>query len=602
MRGNLIKPCRQIVCRQDIFLFRVGNDIIFFSPTSMEKIAEINLDCVDGIRAVEFGPDERSLYSIGKNGMIFIHKRIDGGPSYSSLFSTHVGNSIASIHNIAGLTESSTFDVKEAVSTCVAVNRTKTAKIVGFSDSRVVIYGQTPEPVVVFTEHCHPINAVAWSNDLEYFASASSDNTVKLWDARQLKLIMTLTFHQCDVTAVSFDPTSNYLASGDCKGNVHLVHVRSGKCINTFTGHTDAITQIAFDPISNRFISSGRDSIISLWDMFNPSVPLATCKAYDDSPVSSVDFIRNTIVSSGIDNSIIKVWKVKPGDIWPLPICQTGLFSKWAVAGDANCRLVVWDTEKGEYGRELERPPGNPIVTAIAISHQYIAVAYSDVHPNRRSITIWEPTPQSDIIQKGIISFEDTDEYVTALAFSPDGRYLFMSNNHFKLVGIFIENMHRQFSIGGINSRISSIAFNLYGDMCAVCTVDGTVVLIDCMSFTLIHAHRVSQRLTSISFSPDGLELLVAGFDGYVQTWNPHSPFNAIHTFNMSRPVHLRQAVFTPDGKMIMALGNDSTIERWDEAKNHYGPFYEPGSPFTFISFLKDGAPIYGMRNGLMKK
>jgi WD40 repeat protein len=64
--------------------------------------------------------------------------------------------------------------------------------------------------------------AVAWSPDGRRLASASSDQTVRLWDAATGQPLATLTGHTSYVLAVAWSPDGRRLASASSDMTVRL--------------------------------------------------------------------------------------------------------------------------------------------------------------------------------------------------------------------------------------------------------------------------------------------------------------------------------------------------------------------------------------------
>jgi len=62
--------------------------------------------------------------------------------------------------------------------------------------------------------HKGNVFSVAYNPDGRYMATASSDETVKLWNSQDGKLLRELKEHQAEVCAVAFSPDGKLLVSG----------------------------------------------------------------------------------------------------------------------------------------------------------------------------------------------------------------------------------------------------------------------------------------------------------------------------------------------------------------------------------------------------
>jgi len=77
-------------------------------------------------------------------------------------------------------------------------------------------------PIATLTGHTDRVNAVAWSLDGAHLATASDDQTVRIWDPATGKTTTTLTGHTSAVTAVAWSPDGTYLATADRHGTITL--------------------------------------------------------------------------------------------------------------------------------------------------------------------------------------------------------------------------------------------------------------------------------------------------------------------------------------------------------------------------------------------
>lgn len=68
---------------------------------------------------------------------------------------------------------------------------------------------------VLCTYHGHTdiINKIAWSPDGKYIASASSDQTIQVWDAGSGQTLFTYRDHSENVYTVSWSPDGSRIAS-----------------------------------------------------------------------------------------------------------------------------------------------------------------------------------------------------------------------------------------------------------------------------------------------------------------------------------------------------------------------------------------------------
>ncbi len=179
------------------------------------------------------------------------------------------------------------------------------------------------------TGHAERILALAYSPDGRRVASASADDTVKLWNSQTGALMQTLEGHTGAVHSLAFHPTESLLASGSYNEKVRVWNLGTGETIHEYAdgegtvgalawspdgqvlaasydqvvslrdidagetvllhGHQDHIDSLSFHPDGTRLASASQDGSVRIWDRVSGS-PLLTlrvgkpCRAVQFSP------------------------------------------------------------------------------------------------------------------------------------------------------------------------------------------------------------------------------------------------------------------------------------------------------------------------------
>jgi WD40 repeat protein len=289
-----------------------------------------------------------------------------------------------------------------------------------------------PGKVVILEGHRFVVTWVAFSPDGKTLASSSRDNTVKLWDVGQGKLLATLEGHTGGVHALAFSPDGKTVATGGGDSTVRLWDVASGKNTATFktVGHAADGGCLAFSPDGKALASSCHGGPVNLWniDRAGPQPPpwrQITVKAHTLSYTS-----KGRLLTVEAFQGAIVVWDaVAEKKIATLekPIFNRSTVATFSpdgrtIAMGGELEVQLWDTTTGKKKADPYLVPGR-WVTCLAFSPDGKTLAASYKPPDQSNA-------YGDIQIRDVASGKLLDTLKShkgapfCVAFSPDGKTL----------------------------------------------------------------------------------------------------------------------------------------------------------------------------------
>jgi WD40 repeat protein/uncharacterized caspase-like protein len=260
------------------------------------------------------------------------------------------------------------------------------------------------------------------------FAAADWDGKIKIWqntaDGTQ-KLIRTLAGHQDTITQIKYSPDGKLIASASWDQTIKLWDEKTGALINTITGHQDGINSIAFSPDGQILISGGEDKTIKIWNLVDQPKLIKTLTGHTDSiKAVTVSPDSKLIATAGYDNTI-KIWSIagkllQTIDAHSLAINSLAfnLDSETLASGSWDNTVKLWSIQDGgNSSKLLHTLAGHQDgVTTISLNADGTVLASGS---GDRNIKLWDPKT-GELIK----TLRGHTSQINSLAFSSDDQFL----------------------------------------------------------------------------------------------------------------------------------------------------------------------------------
>lgn len=146
-----------------------------------------------------------------------------------------------------------------------AISQDSHTIVTGSQDfSSIIVNISTGRIIGSLGEHTESVESIDICDSMGFFATASVDNTVKVWDGVSLRVRHTLK-HEDAVTKIQFIKNSTILVTGSADKNIRLWESRTGECVKTLKGHQAAILDFSIN--GGRLVAGSDDGTALVFDL-----------------------------------------------------------------------------------------------------------------------------------------------------------------------------------------------------------------------------------------------------------------------------------------------------------------------------------------------
>jgi WD40 repeat protein len=228
----------------------------------------------------------------------------------------------------------------------------------------------TGRPLVTLAGHDGAVYAVAFSSDGTRIATASADESARIWDAADGAVMMTTAGqHFGAVQDVAFSPNGTRLATASGQSALVFDAV-TGRRIASFYEHDDTVASVAFSPDGTLAVSGSVDETARVWDTATGQERTALTGHH--GVVAGAAFAGDgTLVVTGSSDRDVRVWDAATGAPRP-PFHSVSAVTALAVSPDGavvatttTITARTWEIATGRPGVTISG--GNDYLNAVAL-------------------------------------------------------------------------------------------------------------------------------------------------------------------------------------------------------------------------------------------
>ena len=443
-----------------------------------------------------------------------------------------------------------------------------------------------------FRGHASGVFAVGFSPDGRTLISAGRDGQVRSWDWSSHCLTHAWRAHPSGVLAAVFAPDGKTIATAGADKRIALWSSRTGKRVAPYLlGHLGLVHHLAFSPDGHSLASASRDHTVRLWDVRSHRQGGLRLQGHTQSVQAAAFSPDGRTLASASRDGTVRLWDVRRRDELqpPLHYGKAALalaFSanrRWLAAGGDGGMVHLWERGRGSPPRILNSGAREVLGLSFSPDGRLLAGAGSDGR-----VQLWD-VPSGDP-RRPLVAHTDA---VFTSVFSPDGKLLITgSRDQSVRIWRLVDGKVIGPPLRGPHEAVYTLAISPNGKLLAVGYGDATIRVWDLASRQVagtLRGHR--HWVLATAFSPRGDTIASGSSDGTVRLWGAsRDGWRALGPPLRGHTDWVNSVAFTPDGRTLASASADKTLWLWQMPKpTSQARFRETIDGLTNLHVLVDG-------------
>ncbi len=365
---------------------------------------------------------------------------------------------------------------------------------------------QTCEPIILLNSHSAQVHVLAMHPNGDLLATADSGRAIRIWDLQTFRELRVWPEQSAEINCLHFAPDGQRLACGGTDRQIHIRDIREQLPPSGEPEKLAVRTVVAVSPDGQRIFNVSEGSSLRSWDVDGTAAgqPLQGAGALR-TMASSPDgkWIAASLLARGT-GATLGLWDATSGERRALLEGQRDLVTALAFSPDSrllasasyqSSDVWLWETQTGEPNLLIPNAVEGCSIEALAFAGpdrllvggiDWLATGGSDgatvlwdltarkpirtlpggttaiaIHPDRKhfaSLTLQQTVRVATLTDEEVLEIEVPSEILTALAYSPDGRWLAVaSEDH--LLRLYDAETHKLLAQTILDTQVLSLTF-----------------------------------------------------------------------------------------------------------------------------------------------
>ena len=405
--------------------------------------------------------------------------------------------------------------------------------------------------------HTSSISSAVYSPDGKYIVTASWDNTAKIWQAPEGRLLRELKGHTASLTSAFFSPNGKYIVTTSKDSTARIWETSTGNFLNTLKSHVDWVAAGSFSTDGKYVVTASWDNTAIIWE--TATARLQHKLSAHTGAVNDAHFSPDGkyLVTASKD-STAKVWQTSNGQLlyavkhndW----VNTASFSsdgKHIITASKDGTAKLWVTNNGNLHSTLKGHSGGVNTAVVSIDNKYILTASED-----STARLWEAA-KGQLIYK----FRNHNDAVNAAFFSANGKYIVTASADNVARVWQTKNGELLNELKGHSGPINVACFSPDEKYILTASADNTSKIWNLQGALIGELRGHTSVVTSATYSLDGKYMVTASWDNTAKLWDGLD--GKLLSDLQGHTDWINSAAFSSDGNYVVTASSDNTARIW---------------------------------------